>query len=57
MTGRLADLAPGIDPAAELGTGPVRERYLVSGLDTADSTQWQTEICWPVREPRIAPID
>lgn len=26
MTGRLADLAPGIDPAAELGTGPVRER-------------------------------
>jgi effector-binding domain-containing protein len=30
------------------GTGPVRERYLASPLDTPDSTQWQTEVCWPL---------
>ena len=39
----------------EVGTGPVIEHYLVSILDTPDSTQWQTEICWPVREQRTAP--
>ena len=30
------------------GTGPVRERYLVSPLDTPDVARWQTEICWPL---------
>jgi DNA-binding transcriptional MerR regulator len=30
------------------GTGPVRERYLTDPLDTPDSTQWQTEVCWPL---------
>jgi DNA-binding transcriptional MerR regulator len=52
-----AALGTHLTACGEVSTGPVRERYLVSGLDTADSTQWQTEICWPVREPRIAPID
>jgi hypothetical protein len=30
------------------GTGPVRERYLANPLDTPDSAQWQTEVCWPL---------
>jgi DNA-binding transcriptional MerR regulator/effector-binding domain-containing protein len=30
------------------GTGPVRERYLADPLDTPDSIQWQTEVCWPL---------
>jgi len=30
------------------GTGPVRERYLANPLDTPDSTQWRTEVCWPL---------
>lgn len=41
----------------EMGAGPVIERYLVSILDTPDSTQWQTEICWPVQEQATAPDD
>lgn len=28
--------------------GPVRERYLANPLDTPDTTQWQTEVCWPL---------
>lgn len=28
--------------------GPVREYYLVGRSDTADTTRWRTEICWPV---------
>jgi DNA-binding transcriptional MerR regulator/effector-binding domain-containing protein len=30
------------------GVGPVRERYLTGPLSTPDSTQWQTEVCWPL---------
>ncbi len=30
------------------GTGPVRERYLTDPLDIPDSTQWRTEVCWPL---------
>jgi len=30
------------------GTGPVRERYLDDPLDTPDTTQWRTEVCWPL---------
>lgn len=30
------------------GTGPVRERYLTNPLDTPESAQWRTEICWPL---------
>jgi effector-binding domain-containing protein len=30
------------------GTGPVRERYLIDPLDIPDSTQWRTEVCWPL---------
>ncbi len=30
------------------GAGPVRERYLTDPLDTPDSAQWRTEICWPL---------
>jgi DNA-binding transcriptional MerR regulator/effector-binding domain-containing protein len=30
------------------GTGPVRERYLANPLDTPDTTQWRTEVCWPL---------
>jgi hypothetical protein len=26
----------------------VRERYLANPLDTPDTTQWQTEVCWPL---------
>ena len=29
-------------------TGPVREYYLVSVLDTPDPAQWRTEIAWPI---------
>jgi DNA-binding transcriptional MerR regulator len=32
-----------------MDTGPVHEHYLVSGRETPDTTQWQTEICWPVQ--------
>jgi effector-binding domain-containing protein len=28
--------------------GPIRERYLVSRLDTADESAWRTEIGWPI---------
>ena len=28
--------------------GPVREYYLVDGFNTPDSTQWCTEIAWPI---------
>jgi DNA-binding transcriptional MerR regulator len=28
--------------------GPIRERYLVGPLETADAQQHRTEICWPV---------
>ncbi|HWH12790.1 MAG TPA: MerR family transcriptional regulator [Solirubrobacteraceae bacterium] len=28
--------------------GPVRETYVVSRLDTADATRWETEIGWPI---------
>ncbi len=34
------------------GTGPVRERYLTDPLRITDSTQWRTEVCWP-----LAPAD
>jgi DNA-binding transcriptional MerR regulator len=32
--------------------GPVREYYLVDRHDTADESQWQTEIGWPVFQTR-----
>ena len=28
--------------------GPLREYYLVNQRDTPDTSQWRTEICWPV---------
>ena len=28
--------------------GPLRERYLVGRTDTADESQWRTEIGWPI---------
>jgi DNA-binding transcriptional MerR regulator len=28
--------------------GPIREYYVVGQRDTADVTQWRTEVCWPV---------
>jgi DNA-binding transcriptional MerR regulator len=28
--------------------GPVREYYVVAGIDTPDATQWRTEIGWPI---------
>jgi DNA-binding transcriptional MerR regulator/effector-binding domain-containing protein len=30
------------------GVGPVRERYLTDPLAIADSTEWRTEVCWPL---------
>jgi DNA-binding transcriptional MerR regulator/effector-binding domain-containing protein len=30
------------------GAGPVRERYLIDPLDTPDTAQWRTEVCWPL---------
>jgi DNA-binding transcriptional MerR regulator/effector-binding domain-containing protein len=30
------------------GAGPVRERYLADPLDTPDTAQWRTEVCWPL---------
>jgi DNA-binding transcriptional MerR regulator/effector-binding domain-containing protein len=30
------------------GAGPVRERYLDNPLDAPDTTQWRTEVCWPL---------
>jgi effector-binding domain-containing protein len=29
-------------------TGPIREFYLVNLHETADETQWRTEIGWPI---------
>ena len=37
----VSDRALGVD-------GPIRERYLVGRLDTADEDAWQTEIGWPI---------
>ncbi len=37
----VSDRALGVD-------GPIRERYLVGRLDTADDTAWRTEIGWPI---------
>ena len=37
----VSDRALGVD-------GPIRERYLVSRLDTDDETAWRTEIGWPI---------
>jgi effector-binding domain-containing protein len=28
--------------------GPIREYYVVGRQDTADESEWRTEICWPV---------
>jgi effector-binding domain-containing protein len=30
------------------GVGPVRERYLTGPSDTAERSQWRTEVCWPM---------
>jgi DNA-binding transcriptional MerR regulator len=37
----VAEHALGVD-------GPIREYYLVSSRETADATQWRTEIGWPI---------
>jgi DNA-binding transcriptional MerR regulator len=37
----VADRTLGVD-------GPIRERYLVGRLDTADDSAWRTEIGWPI---------
>jgi DNA-binding transcriptional MerR regulator len=37
----VSDRALGVD-------GPIRERYLVGPLDTADEGEWRTEIGWPI---------
>jgi DNA-binding transcriptional MerR regulator len=37
----VSDRAIGVD-------GPIRERYVVSRLDTVDETAWSTEIGWPI---------
>jgi DNA-binding transcriptional MerR regulator len=37
----VSDRALGVD-------GPIRERYLVGPLDTADEDVWRTEIGWPI---------
>jgi DNA-binding transcriptional MerR regulator/effector-binding domain-containing protein len=34
------------------GVGPVRERYLANPLDTPDTAQWRTEVCWPLAAAR-----
>jgi DNA-binding transcriptional MerR regulator/effector-binding domain-containing protein len=36
------------------GAGPVRERYLANPLDTPDTSQWQTEVCWPLAPSGLA---
>jgi effector-binding domain-containing protein len=37
----VSDRALGVD-------GPIRERYLVGPLDTANEDAWRTEIGWPI---------
>lgn len=37
----VSDRALGVD-------GPIRERYLIGRLDTADEGAWRTEIGWPI---------
>ncbi|HEY1574137.1 MAG TPA: MerR family transcriptional regulator [Pseudonocardiaceae bacterium] len=33
----------------EIGVeGPIREYYVVDHDDTADESQWRTEVCWPI---------
>jgi DNA-binding transcriptional MerR regulator len=43
-----AALGTHLAPTGHVGTGPVHEHYLISSRETADATQWQTEICWPI---------
>jgi DNA-binding transcriptional MerR regulator len=44
----VADSALGVD-------GPIRERYLVGPLDTADEAAWRTEIGWPIFDTAPTP--
>ena len=38
---------------ARVVEGPIREHYLVTADDTADPTQYRTEVCWPVARPAV----
>jgi DNA-binding transcriptional MerR regulator len=41
LASHVSEHALGVD-------GPIRERYLVGRLDTADDSAWRTEIGWPI---------
>jgi effector-binding domain-containing protein len=41
-------LAPYVADHALSIEGPIREIYLVDGHTTADSSQWRTQIGWPI---------
>jgi DNA-binding transcriptional MerR regulator len=43
-----ADLASYVARHALAVDGPIREYYLVGQQDTADTSQWRTEVGWPV---------
>jgi DNA-binding transcriptional MerR regulator len=37
--------------------GPIREYYLVGRRDTADASQWRTQVCWPIFHTGPEPED
>jgi len=37
--------------------GPIREYYLVGRHDTADASQWRTQVCWPIFHTGPEPED
>jgi DNA-binding transcriptional MerR regulator len=41
LAGHVAQHALAVD-------GPIREYYLIGRHDTADESQWRTEVCWPI---------
>lgn len=47
LAAHVAQHAIGID-------GPIQERYIVSPTDTPDTTQWRTEIGWPIFSTKAA---
>ena len=42
------DLATYVTKHALAVEGPLREYYLVDRNDTADESQWRTQVCWPI---------
>jgi effector-binding domain-containing protein len=49
------DLATYVTKHALAVEGPLREYYLVDRHDTAEESQWRTQVCWPIFDTAPAP--